>query len=390
MNTNEQKENYLFTTDDIKKIPRKINKIIKTAWKKRNGYVLIVLIFYVFIITLVAMMDPMLASALSLKRMWKRAAVERAEWMAIGTTSPIRYRIVSEVYDRVQKQLIDHIAKSKGTNPYLCAETLMQPTSAGGNLALEPSLCDPEGVIKDLNGLSNQSIDYLSKFYPDYKTPLTGENEIVRKGIIAQNTNTYQYWFTNTYIGHEVVNNQGFKDATGFTRQENYKWLIRADSEATLPNWFNVTWGIVANYDVNLTINYYPSNFAGGGDLCDRRDSNMGGRECPPEYQINGVCMPAFYTDKNGVEWPGDSGPCPYGTNNPQPECEIIGQCEDHGPITTCPLAGGGELSILKVRATRPQIGCASLNSGKSGKVIDTEGYSFILTVRMVSVGNTF
>ena len=388
--TNVLKTNFLMTFDDLAKFPGRVKALAIMLRRRRSGYVLIALLFYVFVITLLALMDPMLATALNLKHQWVRVAINRAEHLAWSTSSPVRARLVDEAYKRIQAQLVDHIAKSKGSSPYECQGVLTQPETidpVGGKLDGQFGLCQPETLLDGLVGLTDQSIDYLSVFYPEYKTPLTGENEVVRQAIIAQNANSYEYKLTNTYVSQQTIENKSFKTKTGIKRQEYYHWLVRADIEAKLTKFRGVIRGIIVYYDVTLSNNYYPNDFGGGGNLCDRNDDGGALFQCPVDLDELGYCHQTSYTDKNGIEWIAGSGPCPsYSTG----DCRISGLCTDHGVYISCPLSGGGQTTTIKARHTRPQIGCASLNSGKSGKIVDKGGYNFVLTVRIVSLGNTY
>jgi len=387
-NKAELKTTFLISFQDLAKFSARLKKVISAVRKRRSGYVLIALLFYVFVISLLALMDPMLATALNLKSKWLHSAINRAEHLAWSTTSPVRNRLVDEVYERVQTQLINHIAKSKGSVPYECQGMLTQPESEGGTLETQFGLCQPEALLDGLNGLTDQTINYLPTLYPDYKTELTGENEIVRQAIIAQNENSYQYKLTNTYVGQQTIENKTFKTKTGIKRQEYYHWLVRADIEAKLTSFRNVIRGITVYYDVTLTNNYYPDDFGGGGNLCDR-NNNVRVSQCPVDIDPLGLCQQTSYTDANGVEWLAGTGPCPSLGSGEGP-CRVTDKCVNHGAYVTCPLADGGQAITIKARSTRPQIGCASLNSGRPGRTIDDGGYSFVLVVRIVSIGNTF
>ncbi len=389
----QQKVDFILPTiSEIKHKARTGLNQVNRLWKKRNGYALIVLMFYIFIISLLAMLDPIFITTLNLKERWLNAAILRAEHLAWSTTSPVRYRLVDEVYTRVQTQLVDHIAKSKGSAPYQCQGVLTQPETidpVGGKLDNQFGLCQPETVLDGLNGLTGQTIDYLNTLYPEYKMPLTGENEVARQAIIRQNQNSYDYVLSTTYVSQRVIDDaksKRFKTQTGFKRQESYRWLVRADIEAKSFN--NVIKPIIVYYDVTLSNNYYPNDFGGGGNLCDRNDDGGALFQCPVDLDELGYCHQTSYTDKNGIEWIAGMGPCP--TFGGTGECRIVNDCTDHGVYISCPLAGGGQATTIKARHTRPQIGCASLNSGRSGKVIDKGGYSFVLTVRIVSLGNTY
>lgn len=389
--TNEKvklKSDFLITFEGLAKVPGRVKKLITVLRKRRSGYVLIALLFYVFVISLLAIMDPMLATALNLKSKWLHSSINRAEYLALSTASPVRSRLVDEVYKRVQGQLVDHIAKDKGAVPYECQGILTQPESEGGKLETQFGLCQPEKLLDGLNGLKDQSIDYLSVLYPEYKTELTGENEIVRKAIIAQNENSYEYKLTSTYVSQQTIENKTFKTKTGIKRQEYYHWLVRSDIEARLPRFWNVIRGIIVYYDVTLTNNYYPDDFGGGGNLCDR-SNNVRVGQCPVDVDPLGLCQQTSYTDGNGVEWLAGTGPCPSLGSGEGP-CRVTDKCVNHGAYITCPLADGGQAITIKARSTRPQIGCASLNSGRPGRTIDDGGYSFVLVVRIVSIGNTF
>ncbi len=378
----------LITMKDVSNITRKISAAVNRLRKDRSGYALIVLVLYVAIVGTLALAEPMITTAVNLREQWVRTAINRAEHLAWSTSSPVRARLVDEVYKRVQTQLVNHIAKSKGSTPYECQGVLTQPETIdpqGGKLDGQFGLCEPEKILDGLNGLTGQSIDFLGAMYPEYKTPLTGENEVVRKAIIYQNQNSYEYKLTNTYVGQQTIDNKSFKTKTGIKRQEYYHWLVRADIEAT--GFRNVTRGIIVYYDVTLSNNYHPNDFGGGGNLCDRNDDGGALFQCPVDLDELGYCHQTSYTDKNGIEWIAGSGPCPSYTTG---DCRINDTCTDHGVYISCPLAGGGQTITIKARHTRPQIGCASLNSGQSGKIIDRGGYSFVLTVRIVSLGNTY
>ncbi|MBI4853545.1 MAG: hypothetical protein HY819_17265, partial [Acidobacteria bacterium] len=186
----------------------------------------------------------------------------------------------------------------------------------------------------------------------------------------------------------------------GKRRGELYHWLTRADVIATTngANLGDIKQPLVIYYDVYLINEFYPNQFYGAGGACDRQPSSDFIFPCPTIDSGSGtpidtldcyssviISPPSSTGDDSSIRLPGSVDCESFGI-----DCTIKGPCKPVSRGLDCPLSGGRTLRLFKLGSVRPQVGCASLNSGKSKIGPDSKGYSFILTVRTVSIGSSY
>ncbi|MBI4851431.1 MAG: hypothetical protein HY819_06535, partial [Acidobacteria bacterium] len=175
----------------------------------------------------------------------------------------------------------------------------------------------------------------------------------------------------------------------GKRRGELYHWLTRADVIATTngANLGDIKQPLVIYYDVYLINEFYPNQFYGAGSACERKPLIVD--PCP------------LYDSDTGFSQPRDCSTGyilnPDGSVRSLEEGERIqpgGDCKARGSgnlvILECLLPDGSIANLVSFRSVRPQLGCASLNSGRTKTGPDPKGYSFVLTVRTVSIGSSY
>ncbi len=371
----------------------KLKKFIK-KYNNSRGWLLIAMVFFFFVLTTAAIIVPVSQTAYQLSNTLFEENIRRSEQILLTTNSPIRNYVVDELYKRIQQQLIEHIAKSGGSTNYIC-QGVEVPTSStdpeGSKLENQFGLCQPEKLFEGMDGNTNQTIDFNKAF--DLKLDPSIENEdskLAIEKIMRQNENSYDYTLRTMFVRQEVIEYKG----VGKPRTERYHWLTRADVIATT-NGFNlgkIHQPLVIYYDVYLLNEFYPNQFYGAGSACNRKDPIA--IPCPlrdlfePGQLIGPLdCFPVTVINADGSAISCNDDIIACGDIKPTGGCIV-----SSGPTfekSECPLSGGRTLNIFKVgvRAIR---GCASLNSGRTKTGPDPKGYSFVLTVRTVSIGSSY
>jgi len=371
----------------FKRVLRKLNS--------RQGWAILVVTVFIMIITTSAVIGPAVRTTAHLQNIVLDVAISRSEDMILATSSPIRNKIVKEVYNRVQQQLVDHLRKAQSGQPYVCQGVLTPPASMGtssGNLASQFGLCEPESVFEGLDGATNKTIDFLSA-YPEHNTPLTDPSlEEARKSIVYQLQNSYEYTLRTIYIGQKVMPRGRF----GNEREERYQWSVRADV-AMKTNEGDITRGLVIYYDVTLTNNFYINGINGAGNACGFNQTNT--FPCPnqnPNDPKKFSCAILVAQDNStgavGTIPGYDTGNFPNGL---PAGFQLTDPCNGSAfspPFTiNCPAENNQTLRLVVLKSTRPQIGCASANTGRQGiSGLDPSGYVFFLTARITHIGSTF
>jgi len=371
-----------------KRVLRKLNS--------RQGWAILVTTVFIMIIATSASIAPALRTTAHLQNVALDIAVTRSENMIMATSSPIRHKIVKAIYPKIQQQLIDHLRKAQSGQAYVCQGVLTPPAALGssGNLENQFGLCEPEKLFDGLNGATNKTIDYLSEAYPEHNIPLSDPSlEEARKSIIYQTENSYEYTLRTTYIGQEIMP----RGRLGNQREEKYQWSVRADV-AMQTNKGEITRGLVIYYDVTLTNNFYANGINGSGNACDFDETNI--VPCPDDLnnpfirRFGSECVLLVAQDNAtgavGVLGSAASNGFP---NSLPPGLRIDGLCTSGGLSTTleCPAENDQTLRLVRLNSTRPQIGCASANTGKQGiSGLDPSGYVFFLTARITHIGSTY
>ncbi len=372
----------------VKKLKKYAKKVVRKINTPR-GWAILFAVFFFFIISSAAIIGPISRTTMQIKDTQLDIALSTAEDIALTTSSPIRNYIVDQVYQRVQTQLVDHLRKAQGSTTYVCQGKLTAPSSAGtadSDLASQYGLCEPETLFDDLKGDTNQTIDFLTGVLPPNAGLGDKESDKLQQNIIRQMQNDYSYTLRATFVGQEKFPKRGLTTID----TEKYHWLVRADVESH--SYDDITSGTVIYFDVVLTNQFIPDNFNGAGSACDRKEADTG-------YSCTGLgngvtstnpedCIQAGYVDGNGTYYDSGQGPCLTFDQGP---CALDGPCINNSLYVMCPLADGGYSIRYKIHSTRPQPGCASLKTGNRSAIgLDPQGYSFLLTVRIVSIGSTY
>ncbi|MBN8721917.1 MAG: hypothetical protein J0M03_03220 [Acidobacteria bacterium] len=371
----------------VKKLKKYAKKVVRKVHSPR-GWAILFATFFFFIISSAAIIGPVSKTTMQLKDTQLEIALATGGDIALSTSGPIRNYIVDQVYQRVQTQLVDHLRKAQGSTSYVCQGKLTAPSSAGtadGDLAGQYGLCEPEVLFNDLKGDINQTINFLEGINLGNTTSDDKGSDKLRENIIRQAQNDYSYTLRATFVGQEKFPKRGLTTID----TEKYHWLVRADVESH--SYDDITSGTVIYFDVVLTNQFIPDNFSGAGDACDRKEPTMTTCSNALIGVINGTgedCISTGYVTPEGTFFPVGSGPC---VSFSQEGCEIAGECIDVGSHLTCPLSNGGYTIKYRLKSTRAEPGCASLKTGnKSAIGLDPQGYSFLLTVRIVSIGSTY
>ncbi len=371
------------TQKSLKKITSPIRKWLKS----RRGWALIMIAYFLFLISVVALAGPIGSTTKQLYDVSFEQAVSRAENMAIAASSPIRKQIVDATYKKIQEQLIQHLQQDQGSINYVCGDTIAVPKSSGGSMENQYGLCLPENFYFDLLGDTNKSIDFIGTFYPNYKTPLADPvNENARKSFILQLQNKYDYTIRGYFVGKYVLS-QGVTSGTDATRVEEYRWKVRADIILTTGSVYgDLNKDLVVYYDVVVTNSYFPGNFLGAGSACDQQSTVQAlcGTDTATGEAI--PCTATVYISPDGNHGPVSAG------GDSSSSFDIIGNCVETGIRTKrCQTANGGFVEVSPLRSARRQQGCASIRSGVPGATgPDPGGYSFSIIVRISSIGNSY
>ncbi|MFY9224237.1 MAG: hypothetical protein WAQ98_16315 [Blastocatellia bacterium] len=372
----------------VKKLKKYAKKVVRKINTPR-GWAILFAVFFFFIISSAAIIGPVSRTTIQLKDTQLDIALATAEDIALSTSGPIRNYIVDQVYQRVQTQLVDHLRKAQGSTTYVCQGKLTAPSSAGSadsDLASQYGLCEPETLFDDLKGDTNQTIDFLTGVLPPNAGLGDKESDKLQQNIIRQMQNDYSYTLRATFVGQEKFPKRGLTTID----TEKYHWLVRADVESH--SYDDITSGTVIYFDVVLTNQFIPDNFNGAGDACDRKEPFMTTCTSIGAGVVGSTnlqdCISIGYVTGDGIYYESGQGPC---LDFSQGDCQIVGKCQDVGLYVTCPLPGGGYTIKYRFNSTRPQPGCASLKTGNRSAIgLDPQGYSFLLTVRIVSIGSTY
>jgi hypothetical protein len=371
----------------VKKLKKYAKKVVRKIHSPR-GWAILFAAFFFFIISSAAIIGPVSRTTMQLKDTQLEIALATGGDIALSTSGPIRNYIVDQVYKKVQTQLVDHLRKAQGATSYVCQGKLTAPSSAGSadsDLASQYGLCEPEALFNNLKGDTNQTIDFLAGVLPPNSTLGNKESDSLRNQIIRQSQNDYSYTLRATFVGQEKFT----KRSLTAIDTEKYHWLVRADVESH--SYDDITSGTVIYFDVVLTNQFIPNNFNGAGGACDRKEPFMS--TCSGNGVINSTnpidCINSGYVDSKGDYFEAGTGACPAYVEGP---CQVISsECINNSAYIMCPLAGGGYAIRYKIISSRPESGCASLRTGnKSAIGLDPNGYSFLLTVRIVSIGSTY
>lgn len=370
----------------FKRVLRKLNS--------RQGWAILVVTVFIMIITTSAVIGPAVRTTAHLQNIVLDVAISRSEDMILATSSPIRNKIVKEVYNRVQQQLVEHLRKAQSGQPYVCQGVLTPPASMGtssGNLASQFGLCEPEKVFEGLDGATNKTIDFLSA-YPEHNTPLTDPSlEEARKSIIYQLQNSYEYTLRTIYIGQKVMPRGRF----GNEREERYQWSVRADV-AMKTNEGDITRGLVIYYDVTLTNNFYINGINGAGNACDFQQTKT--VPCPGDNPNNPnkfgsscVIVVVQNNDTGAAGTLADFDPMDFPDGLPD-GLKVVNECiQGFSNSVSCPAENDQTIRLIRLKSTRPQVGCASANTGRQGvSGLDPAGYVFYLTARITHIGSTY
>lgn len=370
------------------KVKTNIRKFIK-SYNNSRGWLLIMLVFLFGLLAAGAIMKPLSVTTVQLYDTVFEQDIRRTQRILLTTNSPIRNYVVDELYGRIQQQLKDHLAKAAGSSNYMCQNTEVPPSSNGSpdsKLENQFGLCSPERLFEGMDGNTNQSIDFNTAFGLKLHSGLSESDTNLIKKLMKQNENSYDYTLRTIFVRQELLEYGG----VGKKRRELYHWLTRADVIATTNSVVkgDIRQPLVIYYDVYLTNEFYPNTFYGAGTACQKQPSIV-----IPCFSTDGLgiglsCSPVTVTTSDGATFHGDetttfdltpTGPC----------------FPEFGFIQTCPIEGGGTVTRVKlpIKPALPQFGCASLNSGsnvRSRTVPDPKGYSFILTVKTVSIGASY
>lgn len=387
-NTNNENNTNNNTFSLNKKLRKRVRKLFRATAQK--GYILIFMVFCFAMVGFALLLEPIATSSIALSHTQHEIAKQMNESINIAISSPIRKFVVDQMYANIQNLLIYHINAANGNSPYSCNGQTVQPTSVdpiGGSLENQFGLCSPETALYSLTGDTNQSIDFLGNFYPNWQQPIPDKFlDGVREMMIRKYQNNYSYTLRSTYVGKEVLS-QG-ASTLGSTRSERYHWLVRADIESS--TYREITGGMIVYYDVYLNNSYYPGNFYGGGSACDEKTSYT--NPCGTDSLGNAInCAPVMVQQPDG-SW---GFAVQYGTDDPQYQTVYPPGCTPttiNGVMTMkCGIPGNKFVIALPSHGVRQQTGCASLNTGVAGVTApDNGGYGFSLTVRIVSIGNPY
>ena len=235
----------------------------------QRGYALIVLIFFFAIVLALSTSEIYVSSGVALREVNLRIAREYVEESAIAASAPILDDVDKQVMTLVQESLMDHIQKAKLGTTYQCQDGA---SSGETELSSHYALCDPVHVLSDVDGATNQSLNDIEAFLPDYKEHA---NDPKYQAMAHYLENSYEYSLTPIFVGEELVDPGGkpFKVGIGsatMPRQERYRFLVRAN--ITMHGYDHVNWKLRANYDVILNTQLQSSG--GFGDTCDMQDMN--------------------------------------------------------------------------------------------------------------------
>lgn len=379
---------------------------------KPMGYALIIIIVMVFYMSIFFVNPILITTGRQLKDINRYYAKRLSNRMMVTIASPIRHQFTDVIYKRIQQQLIDHLNlnRSRADN-YPCQKKLIPTMANGGDLTTQYGICDPESIFDGLDGDTKKSVDFLGFLYPNHKNPIDHPQlDKARLSIIDQFQHEYDYSLRSMFVGEQVL-----QTGKGLQRINRYRWQARADVE--LRSYFTQINHYIMYYDIIVDEMYYPTPFNGGGGNCDPLEigelGNPKGKAIVvtnPDGSTSicgevGVdCQPLGVVDEHGTLHPYGSegytqacGNDPYcggsignvGYNN-NPTCT-----SNTGADLTCGFASGtgGWVGSMRPLNFRTKRGCASANTGKPKAgigQIDPDGYTFVVTSKLVSIGSTF
>lgn len=394
------------------RLGKKLSPLFKK--NKSSGYALILFVMFCFVLSVTFTKPIVLTAARQYRDTNLEYAKTVSERIGIATASPIRERINSTIYNRIQGKLINHTKLFlSDSDTYNCQGQLVATKKAGGKLSNVFSICDLNGIFDDMLGDTNQTIDFLGFLYPEHKTPLEDKNlDIVRKSITEQFQNRFDYTLRTIFVGQEVLVQPGTKKRT-----DRFRWQVRAD---VLTNtYYDVIDAHVLHYDVILDVVAHDVPFGGAGTACDRDNA-----QAAPDVLIDPPSIP--YTGPDGITYiiAGDGGGVfplnatdqdghvhQYGTPGYDSVCGTLpngksdpycgkqnlnnGECGSvYGGDINCNFSNGTSFSGYQApESIRIITGCASPRTGQLGQRagdLDPVGYNFVVTTRLVSVGSTF
>lgn len=382
-------------------MPNKLN-VLKTRLSSNRGYVLIVLVLYVWVAGVILTSDIILNNTRQLKITRVEQAKSHADHIGIATGSPIKKQITDEVHLRVQEQLKRHLQLNKSdADTYLCQGIVTPTEKNGGTLTTQFGLCEPSKILADLVGKKNQSIDFISGIYPEARSQKFDDPilEQARQSIIEQHENSYSYNLHATYVGQqEFPEGRKNLNLTGFRRNQ-YRWNVRAEVETK--TFVGIINQLVFNFSVSLEEKYVPVPFAGADDNCNMNNPP----ELPPLQQTygdetgnllvctDGDCIPIMVCDSTGCYNYGSPqygqlcGTDPYCGNLVSSNGCLVAPGQD----VICELTGGFTYHGTARQRAKVRVGCVSARSGiKGARGMDPDGYSFVITTKLISVGTTF
>lgn len=361
---------------------------MNTQISKQRGYALIVLVFFFGLVLLFSTSQIYVSSAIALKDANLRVARGYVEQSAIAAAAPIMDDIDKQVLTLVQGSLMDHIQKAKLGTTYQCQDG----TSSGEpDLNNHFALCDPVHVLSDVDGATNQSLNDLDAFLPDYKNHLDDPRY---QTMIRQMTNSYEYSLTPIFVGQELVDPGGkvIKGTGGATmpRQERYRFLVRAN--ITMHGYDKVNWRLRANYDVILNTQLQVGGNGSFGDTCDMQDMNPGAESDQPIItftqspdgngqtittacdESTGTCLGIGIYDSSGKFYPSGTQGFTNICGSDGKKCSNdpgVHNCQVHaGSVGACGLqnSGGYTFSVIPMSHRRrgSYMGCVGQNTSKN------------------------
>lgn len=416
-NKSEKSKNASENEIGLSRLGKNLTPLFKRS--KSNGYALILFVLFCFVLSVTFTKPIVLTAARQYRDTNLEYAKTVSERIGIATASPIREKINSTIYNRIQGKLINHNKLFlSDSDTYNCQGQLVPTKKAGGKLSDVFSLCELSGIFDDLLGDTNQTIDFLGFLYPEHKTPIEDKNsDILRKSIIDQFQNKYDYTLRTIFVGQEILISSAKR------KTDRFRFQIRADVKTE--TYYNVIDEHVLYYDVILDVVAHDNPFEGSGSNCDQEviqpptnnDNLLPGHD----FIVNGPggityifgeggvdFAPLYVTDADGKQHP--YGSAEYtkicgttdGTPNgpPDPYCRKGIKSDgancgtEQGGDVNCSFGDGTGYvgySLPPSVKTRILRGCASARTGERGaKGTDPAGYSFTLTTRLSSVGSTF
>lgn len=386
---------------------------------KPNGYAVIILVLMFFYVGFMFVQPIIVTTGRQLRDNNIFYAKRLADRTGFATTSAIRNHITDYIHGKTKQQLIKHLILNRsGQGTYTCQNQLVPTIQNGGNLMSQFGICDPQGLLTGLDGDTNKTVDFLNALYPTHKKQLDDKYmENMRKSLIEQYKNDYDYTLRNTYVGQERL-----VDTKTGERINRYHFMTRADIETR--TYFQIVNHVVAYFDTIVDDKYYPLPFNGTGNNCNSLEEPTSDELVVPDLVITQpdgstvLCGGGVDCQPLGVKVVEGDPPVehffPYGSPEYQDACGTtqFGQPDPYcgqgsaGGVngnSNCGTSQGGDLNCdlgngvtyvgyVKSANIRPRRGCVSMRTGQQvGRgEIDPDGYTFTVTTRLVSFGSTF